>query len=120
MSVLSAKEWNSDLYLSASAYAPGKMTTGSLRYWPVSGVFLKTGSSRALSATAAARFPPAESPPTRKPFLRSTFSSPELLITYSSHEDGAITSMATVSRTHCNAAYPSLKAVGKGCSGARL
>ena len=70
VSVLSANERKSDLSL--SGYAPGLTTEGSRRYWPVNGVCWNKGSSRALRAMAAARFAPAESPPTRKPFLRSS------------------------------------------------
>ncbi len=43
---------------------------------------LKKASSRAFRATPAARLAPADSPPTRKPFLRSTLRSEALSATY--------------------------------------
>ena len=69
---------------------------------PVTGLLLKNRSSRARYERTAAKFPPADVPPTRKPFVKfaENFSGFEA--------------------TYFRAAKQSSTAVGKGCSGARL
>lgn len=79
---------------------PGESKTGTLRYWPVMGG--SSFSSRDNKAITAAKLPPADDPPTIRPFRGLAFS------------------VSALETAHFTASQQSLTLTGNGYSGASL